>query len=485
MIIKINKDKWVFILGALLFSALIVKNIILVLYGCLNANDFSIYQQAIYGFWTQETLNPFSYARGANILNDHFDPIIWLAGIWVGVFGRSSVNLILFEALMVMGTLLLPMLLGRTTREKILGIFLLVFCRALLQGLEFPIHTTTWSAIPAWLFGYFLYNRNFKYAAICLITLPFFREIYPFMIIGFSFWLYLIGEKSKSIGLFFFALFWIAFVTYGRPYFLGATASYHGEFVSGFQTDPFGEIWRIISRPAIQWNMFAQYLPLLGILVFKRNINFKSSFVGLLFFILPAISIHVVIGRMVHHHGIPMVLPLIGFLTFAMSEIHFKKKWILYVLLLPIFFTSTSRYQRAITYILKNDNKCAVNSTKLTAISELEHFIKSNIKENEKIIASGDVVPLASDLHVYVYQVFPAARPEPFYDYIILGKPGAGDPWPLKAEQLNEWYDRCSKVGETLLDNSYYYVLKGKFDTSCIGFKDVWALEKESVFKIN
>ena len=68
------------------------------MYNCQNVIDFGIYQQAIYDIWTKFELNPYISVRHIKIFNDHFDPIVYLAAVFVGIVGQNPVSVILFES---------------------------------------------------------------------------------------------------------------------------------------------------------------------------------------------------------------------------------------------------------------------------------------------------------------------------------------------------------------------------------------------------
>lgn len=65
-------------------------------YACMHAIDFSIYQQAMYDFFAQKTLNPWLTIRNIAFFNDHFDPIVLLAGLLINIW-PSPESMIVFE----------------------------------------------------------------------------------------------------------------------------------------------------------------------------------------------------------------------------------------------------------------------------------------------------------------------------------------------------------------------------------------------------
>ena len=464
-----------------IYSATIILN------GCINANDFSMYHQAVINVWEQAHLNPFVPVRGTRMLNDHFEPSLWIASIWVGLTSSEAISLGAFELLIGLLTTSLPIFVGRNSAEKILGVFLLIFCRALLQGLEFPVHPTTWSAPLAWLLGVMIVRKNYREAALIALILPIFREIYPFMAIGFATWLFYIKQRRLALAITPVMLLWIAFSVWGRPALLGPTAKFHGSIATDILADPLGLLWLKLTNPGIQWNLFLQYIPLLGLFFWKKrsSINFKDPIFGIFAYIIPALGIHFLIGRMVHHHGIPMVLPLVGALTVIIPPILSEyRKYILVLCLLPLFLTSTSRYQRALKLPIRGgDFRCEINSQKRSDMKELIAFAHQ-LSGSKKMLASGDVIPILAPTKLALYQISPYTYPEQYYEYIGISKPGAGDPWPLNHEQQQSWLERCQSVGNIIFKNATYTILEGHFTLDCIQLDEIWNLGTNSELRV-
>lgn len=466
-----------------LYSSVIILN------GCINANDFSMYHQAVIGLWEQGSLNPMVPVRGTRMLNDHFEPILWLAGLWVGVFGPDAIHLGLFELLTGLLTTCLPLIFGRTRTEKIGGVILLVFCRALLQGLEFPVHPATWSAPLAWLLGLMLAREKYKEATLIALTLPLFREIYPFMAIGLALWFLLIRQYRYALTLIPLMSGWIVFSMWGRPALLGPTSKFHGNLAADFLSDPLATLWMKFAHPGIQWNLFAQYIPLIALLIWTQRKHFKLShpLVGVFSFMLPGLGIHFLVGRMAHHHGIPMALPLVAALTVLALPLLFqgrRPKLLATLCLLPLVLTSTSRYQRALKLPLKGgDFRCEIGAEKRAEMQEFLGFAQT-LSAGKKVLATGDVIPILASTKLELYQVSPYSYPEPVYDYLALSQPGIGDPWPLSQDQQRAWRERCLPHGQIIFENARYTILEGAFTMECIQLQEIWNLGRNQTLRV-
>ena len=87
----------ILVVFAVLLLVLLASNIVGIIFNCIHATDFSIYQQGIYQIAKNLDLNPYVTNRGLHIFSDHFDPIIFLAAPWVKVFNYHPISLVLFE----------------------------------------------------------------------------------------------------------------------------------------------------------------------------------------------------------------------------------------------------------------------------------------------------------------------------------------------------------------------------------------------------
>lgn len=172
------------------------KNII---FQCVNANDFAIYQQAIFEVAAGNSWNPYLTVRNLHILNDHFDPVFYLAAPLARLMNYSPLSLIIFEWLIFAFSLFLILKLIPQKKENkefwIISVFL-IFSRSLLLGLEAPIHTTTWSMLGALLLPYLLKTKKYNWLYLCLIYLCLCRESYIFMMSALIFY-FLVNKNWK------------------------------------------------------------------------------------------------------------------------------------------------------------------------------------------------------------------------------------------------------------------------------------------------
>ena len=141
-----------------LFFSVLAFNIQSVLYNCIHAIDFSIYQQAIYDIASGTSLNPHITIRGISIFLDHFDPVLIFSVPMVWIFGAHPVPLLVFEYFWFIGA---AFFLYKKLPYKLFQVALiwLIFCKCILNGLAYPIHPTTWTILPAIMLAYFISKK--------------------------------------------------------------------------------------------------------------------------------------------------------------------------------------------------------------------------------------------------------------------------------------------------------------------------------------
>ncbi|MCK5073524.1 MAG: DUF2079 domain-containing protein, partial [Bacteriovoracaceae bacterium] len=150
-------------LGYLCFLPL-VFNIVNLLNNCINIYDFGIYEQAIYEIAGGAGWNPYLTVRNIHIFNEHFDPVIFLAAPWALIFKYNPVCLVVFEWLWFAAIIVMIILISRKKNsfyETCFYIMLFCLSRAIISGLAYPIHPTTWAMLPLFLIILYLYGNGF------------------------------------------------------------------------------------------------------------------------------------------------------------------------------------------------------------------------------------------------------------------------------------------------------------------------------------
>ena len=122
----------------------------------INSFDFVIYFQGLAEIAFGESFNPYLTIRGVEILNDHFDPIIYIGALFLNIFGGTVEMATLFEILTWVIFLYQVLYDAKSFPWLVVGV---MFCGATLEAIDYPIHSTTWSMIPVYLLFRSI-NRN-------------------------------------------------------------------------------------------------------------------------------------------------------------------------------------------------------------------------------------------------------------------------------------------------------------------------------------
>ncbi|MBF0361895.1 MAG: hypothetical protein HQK49_12840 [Oligoflexia bacterium] len=496
-----NNNRFIFFFFCL-FSFLIVlipiSNSVRALFLNINANDFSIYQQAIYDL-SFDNLNPYLTIKGTGIFNDHVDPIIFLAALWCKVWGYTPYSLIFFEwmwfVLLIICTFVLIKNERKNNTAKILfSLSLIIFSRSFLQGLEFPIHPTTWSMLPLFLLFYFLIKDKFIPVVIFSFIICWYREIFPLMLISFSSY-FLLNKKFKrfvvifSIGATHYYLY-----SHLRPILLGPTVDYGDTLLKQLIEQHIFFIWERFKTFSFPYKVFVPYI-FISLLFFKYEIKIKSlhplqslqslikhPLTAAILFVGPMFFLHALANYMVHHHSVPMIVPFLAVIIFSSLSDHIlKNKLLLYSIIIIFLCLSSSRYTKMVknTLLLDKDANYSYEEAreKLRALKEIKDKIYKIVILNKdtKILASGGVIASILKPNMKLYQFCEVTDNTLSFDYLLLEKRAHGDLNPLVFKDIIQIESDCMKYkAETVIDNQFFILMKGNFDDRCLKMSKRW-----------
>ena len=450
-------------------------------YHCVNFGDFGFYQQGMYEIGAGISYNPYITTRNLNILSDHFDPIIWLGAGWVKLFGYTSYNLAMLEWLFYIFTFVFVFIALKPKRvlsnRVLLSFTFLVFSRGILSGLTFPIHPTTWSILPLTVLIYFICRKSKLGVALSLITLQFFKEIFPIMGLGLAFF-YLISRQIKfffitlsiSVGqlLFFFLV---------RPIFFKDPVPYNGGFISRLIDDHLFYVFNQLISFDYPWKQVLPYLILYFITVGVNHRSFRSFFksseLAVFCYMTPVVGLHILSGLVYHQHYVVLVVPFIALFIFggALEKVASNKKLIA-IAVIPVLWTSLSSHTKIIKGLLPWKTKyghCTINESKASDSKALYSVIGSIPKEEPILVTGGIVVPLLEPSRK-IYPILRSVQKLETYRYIALEKNGNGDIYPLSQNEVLAIEARCRKDATKIhLDNPNYLVMEGVFTDECVG----------------
>lgn len=447
----------------ILFVTLVAHNIVGILHNCFHATDFGIYQQAIYEIAQFGNLNPFLTIRNINIFNDHFDPVIFLAVPFVWIFQYHAISLILFE-LFVLAFFLYLVWKYNPHKEYFAPIlFMLLTTKAILSGILYPIHPSTWSMVPLFLIGLALARKNNHLLILSVIGLCLFREAFPLAIIFMSL-SFLIQRDHKtfasilSIGVFFTIL-----VYFLRPLLLGPTVNYGGAILTGLMTDPLNTLKHIDPVPALKI-----FYPFVIPFYFLIKDQGKRLFLHPLFaFWLPLIGLHFLNSKVHAQYGPFLIVPLWAILIFHPVFIQFlKNKKALIITMILFAASSSGTYTKSIKLAFFGESKkCEISPQKREATKEILASLK-NMKEGKTIIATGGVVPTIMKPGMRIYQAGLFSQRLNNYDYLLLERNNSGDLYPFNPTDIENTIKNCSY--KTIIKNDHYFLAEGPIPYSCL-----------------
>ncbi|WP_253817386.1 DUF2079 domain-containing protein, partial [Myxococcus xanthus] len=203
---------------------------------CFPNFDLGIYSQAMARLSLTEP-NPWISARQVFIFNDHFDPILWVAHPLARIIPPMWAALVV-EALFVLLTvapLLWLHLKGLLSRNAlVLLAALLLLSPSMVEAVKFPVHPTTWSALPWVLTGFAFHLRRQGLLLASLVLLFACKEEFAFGGVMLTLALFLRGERRLATCVGALSLAWLAWVYGLRPWLLGSTVDYTFRLIAQF-----------------------------------------------------------------------------------------------------------------------------------------------------------------------------------------------------------------------------------------------------------
>lgn len=439
----------------------------------INAADFAIYQKALLDIAAGVSSNPYVPITDLKILNDHFDPAIYIGAFFAWLFDFRLYGFIVFEWLWFVASVAFIAKVSETRTQAAWGIFLTVFSRGLLEGIEFPIHPTTWSMLPAMVFIYLLNKKQYTSAFITAIALSTFREIYFFMFMGLA-GLFILRRNWKQAALYFcLSSVLIIILVYLRPLMLGATAKYS----SAAGPLDFASILRKFIDFKYPWKVFAPYFLATGLLIYSLKKKFIDSATALaIAFIIPGVLIHIITGRMVHHHAVPFVAPLI----IAIHQDKFyellNNKWAKSFFVIFTVSMASSRYTRMAKNVFVSDRYFKIDThKKRQAIIELDMFIEK-IPSGSVVISSAGITPYIQTANERYFNYSNMTPLIEGFDYLLLEKPGTGESMPLNDKDIDKILIKCRSQNDisVALENDFFIVFEGAIGQSCLMLDQFW-----------
>jgi hypothetical protein len=178
-------------------------------------------------------------------------------------------------------------------------------------------------------------------------------------------------------------------------------------------------------------------------------------------------------GKIHYHYGITFIAPLISYIVLSpkFSLLVQNKKWFGFTL---VFFliTASSSYTKWFNLSIRGvSKKCTISSKKRRATASLDSFIEKEIPLDKTIFSSSRVVPnLMKEKRLY-YVPSHFTTHLNSYDYLLMEKSFGGEFRSLTKDRYLKMLDLCrSDSSEVLLDNKYYFLMKGPILKECYGY---------------
>jgi hypothetical protein len=471
-----------FALVIMVFSLFYTHNVKAYLNHCLNSSDLGIYAQGIFEL-NFKNLNPFVTVRGIAIFNDHFDPIIFLAKLFLTLTDHKIEMLILFELLICLLTILFFYYQSLQScvhkdlsyKRKILYVVylscLILLSKPLWNAVLYPVHPTTWSFLITMMLGHYLVKESDSKIFILSILLMLCKEEFPFAILMLGFSSLLLKRTKIGIILCFCSCLFIVFNFFVRPSVMGPVYS-HGEgLLQLLFGNPYNAIFEIIK--GFNFSVIKTYLimVLIFVIIFKNSrINKKDSSLLLMSvsFLLPLVLIRM-LGKAYHfHYGVPLLGFIFGLLSAYPERLYalYSRRPIAILLIIFSLATILSSIKKITQLLFLNQSsKCTIYEGKKLLVKDL--ILKMNNKS--KILATGGAVPRLIERGRQIFHYGGLAITQPTYDLLFFEKNQSGDIWPLKNQNVLQAISKCRPYAKKILiDNEEFYVAEGLFPAHCL-----------------
>jgi uncharacterized membrane protein len=466
------------LLSFTIFLALLVllTNIQSLYFNCLNAIDFGIYLQAVYGIGEGD-FNPFLTVRNLKFFNDHFDPIVFIPALVNKLLGPSPFLLIVSEWAAICTFSLVVYVVTKkkfNSQTALIATLITLLNKPILVALRFPVHPVTWTGALTIILIYGIYYHKHWHAFFASQLLFLFKESYPFATLGLSFY-YLIKKEWKYFFLFSItALLELLFVFKGRALLFGPTYNYQYRLLSGLNESVFDFIWFKI-RSFDYKIIFKNYYPLILLLFVhlyqeRKNLFKVQPLWGVLLYAAPLLGIHYLANSFAFHYGAIFAPMIIGVLIFSgMFEWLSHKRIYLPLFLLLSFSNSFSEIEKMSAQLFFQKNKqCVVNPTKIKDIKELltQTLV---IPPGKKIVITGGLFNRVLTPEMKLYQIGGYSSIPETFEYLALETHPEEHNWPLSHEEIKRIKNTCSLFAKNVIvENDYYFLAKGNFIKSCI-----------------
>ena len=442
--------------------------------GCLHALDFGIYQQAIMDLAFTSSWNPLNSVRGIPIFADHFDPILFLAALIQKFLGSYPwVPLIVEFGFYYSGGIVAFLL----TRQKPFAMRLMLtalwfFCSGMAVAFRYPIHPTTWSALPLLLLANELKANRFVRILLLLNILCLFKEYYPICFVSFGVYLLLrIRLKHSLIVLANGCLWiWVDFVL--RPRLLPDFHGHGNALLSELLVHPGTMLLNSFLKYDWLGSVIALFPLLLALPLYWRHEKNKEWWWSFTAFMTPVFGIQFLFGNIGFQYGAPISAFFLSILIVSRSEWCFSKDlltiWVRRIMLVSAIWLTGDYLLSVGNVFIPKENHCRFSVEKWNEFGNMAIRIKDEPKES-RILATGGLVPvlMMPDRQIYQYGIW--SKIQESYDLIAIGRNNTSDLYPFGADYFEKVILFCKPMAkEVLLDTPNLFLARGNFTEDCL-----------------
>ena len=409
----------------------------------INSFDFVIYFQGLAEIAFGESFNPYLTIRGVEILNDHFDPIIYIGALFLNIFGGTVEMATLFEILTWVIFLYQVLYDAKSFPWLVVGV---MFCGATLEAIDYPIHSTTWSMIPVYLLFRSINRNDAAGSLVFALSLFLCKETFVYSLLPLSLWFWYNKQRKSAITLALSSLLMLLFYFKFRTQWMGAGVDYKSSFLEPFKEGlAFGALTLLNRFRFLEF--FEVLLPLVLPLVFLYKYD-RKKLIPLLLYVGPQLAVYSLGGNFLKHYGQIFTTPVIALLATSSSLSQWKshRKLTVFALLLMIS-TGIYNYERAFRRIFMIGNrKYTVTEQKIKGTEELMKW-RETIPLSDGIMAHSGLTPFLITPGRSVYFIrhfyreqFKGKAP---VKYVILYKNYDSFLYPFSKRELEYAHDLC------------------------------------------
>lgn len=462
----------------ILITLLLYSNIQSLYNNCFSAVDYGIYLQMIKEIG-EFKLNPYLSIRAINAFNDHVDPIIFVPAILSKVIGSPNWFLLLFEWVVI---LIIPCFYLYkkfrvvNSKELFFGLLFIFFSKSLLIALRFPVHPTTWASVPLFFLSYGLIKRKYTISLIFALSLIFFKESFPFLLLTFSF--FMLKEKKfyHFVTLFLVGTLSIYFCNFLRPELLGPVVNYKHEIFNGIENGFLSfVIIKILNFDYLK--LIKNFFPLIIYLSYfiYQSIREKvkgnlTALLGTTLAILPLFAIQFLGNRFDFQYGAQFYGALLPFVLFtSIKDKIIANNKLYFSLIILIFINGFSEYEKVISQVIFAKKKdCEIS---LEKINDTESFIKAfnQIDLSHDIASSSGIINQILKPNMKIHHIGGYSRIPIQFKYLLLEENKNDYSWPTSFELRMTYKKNCSPfVTNIIYSSRYYFLAEGNFPRSCL-----------------